>query len=202
MPPKIRPCRTCGEPCAKGRQFCGWHVLDRLPIADQVAAADRRLAATPPDQRPPRVDKKFWPSMHRFCSGCCSYVPLWYARGSRCRACASRAQHGAAIEKTYGMSTEEYARLLRLQGGRCAICRAVPRTKRMAVDHDHETGANRGLLCKRCNHDLLGAAHDRVEILRAAIAYLEHPPLSGEWTAPHTTKPAPLIEEEDGPPPF
>jgi hypothetical protein len=34
----------------------------------------------------------------------------------------------------------------------------------------------RGVICKRCNHDLLGAAHDDIEILKRAIAYLESPP--------------------------
>ena len=88
------------------------------------------------------------------------------------------------MQKTFGITAERYAELLRLQGGRCAICRARPRSKRLAVDHDHQTGAVRGLCCKRCNHDLLGAAHDDVELLRRAIAYLEAPPASGRWEPP------------------
>ena len=66
-----------------------------------------------------------------------------------------------------------------LQGGRCAICRGLPRKNRLAVDHSHdESLAVRGLLCKRCNHDLLGAAHDSIELLKAAIEYLTNPPYS------------------------
>jgi hypothetical protein len=34
----------------------------------------------------------------------------------------------------------------------------------------------RGLLCRRCNHRLLGSAHDATEILKRAIEYLEFPP--------------------------
>ena len=45
----------------------------------------------------------------------------------------------------------EYARLLEKQKGKCAICDTYPKKKRLAVDHDHETGQIRGLLCGTCN---------------------------------------------------
>ena len=54
----------------------------------------------------------------------------------------------------------------------------------LALDHDHKTGAVRGYLCQRCNHDLLGAAYDNVDILRAAVRYLETPPADGAWVPP------------------
>jgi len=103
-----------------------------------------------------------------------SYVPFFYTRGSRCIACASAASHAAAIKKTFGITAKEYDAKLQEQGGRCAICQSRPVSQRLAVDHNHQTNAVRGLLCKRCNHDLLGAAHDDVAILRRAVAYLEH----------------------------
>lgn len=124
----------------------------------------------------PRVPKASWPAGARWCGSCCSFIPLFYVSGSRCRACASAASHARAIEKSFGITIKEYNALLKAQGGRCAICRCVPRSQRLAVDHNHQTGAKRGLLCKRCNHDLLGAAHDDVDLLRAAVAYLERPP--------------------------
>jgi hypothetical protein len=129
--------------------------------------------------RVPRVPAASWPAGTRFCSGCCSFVPLFYVSGSRCRACASAAAHHGHIEKTYGIGTREYNAILAVQGGGCAICGARSRTKRFPVDHDHQlTGreAVRGILCKRCNKDLLGSAHDNVDILRRAVAYLEDPP--------------------------
>ena len=103
-------------------------------------------------------------------------MPLFYTRGSRCRACASAAAHDGHIKKTYGIGTREYNAIVKIQGGGCAICGAKARSKRFPVDHDHKTGAVRGVLCKRCNHDLLGAAHDDIELLKRAIAYLESPP--------------------------
>jgi len=73
----------------------------------------------------------------------------------------------------YGITPEEYNTILKAQGGVCAICgRADDNGGALSVDHDHETGKTRGLLCKGCNL-LLGKAHDDPELLRKAAAYLE-----------------------------
>lgn len=53
-----------------------------------------------------------------------------------------------------GVSPDEYACLLAAQGGHCALCPGKPKTRRLSVDHDHRTGAVRGLLCYRCNRAL------------------------------------------------
>lgn len=45
--------------------------------------------------------------------------------------------------------------MLDTQDGRCAICMRIPRNRRLAVDHDHNTGRVRGLLCFTCNHYVL-----------------------------------------------
>lgn len=74
----------------------------------------------------------------------------------------------------YGISLEEYEVLLDFQDGRCAICHRLPKTKRLAVDHDHKTGEVRGLLCFMCNHSL----HERITMdwITEAAAYLDVPP--------------------------
>lgn len=181
--PKPRACREpgCPFPCVPRKRSCSWHWIATRPIAEQLEAAARRLARTPEAERRARVPAAEWPDGGRWCSGCQSFIPNFYVSGSRCRACASKASHAGATKKKYGIDGDEYDRLLKLQGGRCAICRCLPRTVRLAVDHDHATGAVRGLCCSSCNHDLLGAAHDDVEILRRAVAYLEAPPASGRW---------------------
>jgi len=56
------------------------------------------------------------------------------------------------------------------QGGSCAICRTAPAVH---VDHDHETGAVRALLCFNCNGGL-GQFRDDPVVLRAAADYVEH----------------------------
>lgn len=72
-----------------------------------------------------------------------------------------------------GLTVEQYAEMLAAQGGRCAICGKTPEAQgyRLAIDHDHETGENRGLLCWACNSGL-GKLGDNVEGLEAALRYL------------------------------
>lgn len=75
--------------------------------------------------------------------------------------------------KQLGVSDDEYARLLAAQGGHCALCLNVPKTRRLHVDHDHATGRVRGLLCYRCNRALPNYVTARW-LLRAS-AYLAGP---------------------------
>jgi hypothetical protein len=63
--------------------------------------------------------------------------------------------------KALGVTDDEYGRLLEAQGGGCALCNAKPKTRRLHVDHDHATGAVRGLLCHRCNRALPTWVTDR-----------------------------------------
>ena len=67
-----------------------------------------------------------------------------------------------------------YPHLLSMQGGKCAICGAVPPVpgNRFAVDHDHNGGRICGVLCAACNA-MLGNAKDNPEILFKGIQYLE-----------------------------
>ena len=88
------------------------------------------------------------------------------------------------LRRKYGISAEEYQRLFEAQGGRCAICRRAPNpTISLHVDHDHETGAVRGLLCVRCNNGIALFDEDH-EVLREIAAYLDaHDPEVQEMAA-------------------
>lgn len=85
--------------------------------------------------------------------------------------------HDRHVAKTYGLAPGEYELLYEHQGGVCYICRrATGKTKALAVDHNHETGEVRGLLCGPCNKGVLGhLREDRMAFVRA-IQYLSHPP--------------------------
>ncbi|MFD8142586.1 endonuclease domain-containing protein [Streptomyces sp. NPDC059708] len=77
---------------------------------------------------------------------------------------------------TYGLATGEYGALFALQNGKCAICGGTRKTN-LDVDHCHKTGLIRGLLCARCNRQLIArGARDNPTILRNAADYLENPP--------------------------
>lgn len=56
--------------------------------------------------------------------------------------------------KKYGLDIEAYERLLASQGGVCMLCQRPPDDQRLAVDHDHNSGKVRGLLCAWCNRIL------------------------------------------------
>lgn len=73
----------------------------------------------------------------------------------------------------YKMAPGEYERVLFCQAEGCAICgEGVGEGKQFAVDHDHETGRIRGLLCHRCNLGI-GYFRDYPSLLRSAAFYLE-----------------------------
>ncbi len=75
--------------------------------------------------------------------------------------------------RKYGITIEQYDELLASQGGCCAICGREPRPDiSLHLDHDHESGQLRGILCFRCNN-ALGDFDDDLTLLRGAIRYLE-----------------------------
>lgn len=69
----------------------------------------------------------------------------------------------------YGITADEYAEMVEASKGLCAICRKP--MKRPCIDHCHETGKVRGLLCHNCNVGI-GNLRDDPDIMRAAIRYL------------------------------
>lgn len=76
------------------------------------------------------------------------------------------------MQRRYGITPARYAAMLKEQDGRCAICDQPAGRRRLAVDHKHETGKIRGLLCTGCN-TALGLFGDNTAVLRAAIQYLK-----------------------------
>lgn len=141
------------------------------------------------------------PAGTTWCAGCQSFRDLEdFGKGqTQCRPCASAKTHAKMIEKTYGLDAEGYRALLLAQGGKCAICRARPRSKRLAVDHDHKTGAVRGLLCSRCNHDLMGSAWDSLALVAALWHYLNTPPALGSWLPPEKAPTIGVLESAESP---
>lgn len=77
----------------------------------------------------------------------------------------------AHLLRKYGLTSEDYNKILEKQNGCCAVCLRPPLGKRLAVDHDHSTLRVRGLLCAPCNR-ALGFFRGEVASLQRAISYL------------------------------
>lgn len=75
------------------------------------------------------------------------------------------------LKSAYGLTIEDYNRMLRKQGGTCAICFRPPNGERLVVDHDHIQNKVRGLLCSRCNKGI-GMLEDNPRLLSKAVTYL------------------------------
>lgn len=92
---------------------------------------------------------------------------------------AQRKRKGSAftretnLYKKYGLSVLEYTAMLDAQGGVCKICGKTANP--LEVDHDHKTGAVRGLLCLSCNL-AVGFMQDDPAIMRRAACYIEEAP--------------------------
>jgi len=80
--------------------------------------------------------------------------------------CKDRNGKFSALERNYGLSKAEWEHINREQRGRCAICGNSE--KRLHLDHNHLTGAVRGLLCNRCNLGIGHFADDYARLLKAA----------------------------------
>lgn len=83
----------------------------------------------------------------------------WQKRNPEAKARYARGVH---LKAKFGITPEDYDVMLRKQHGKCAVCRQPEKVvgKSLAVDHDHNTGKVRGLLCGSCNQ-LLGIFEDR-----------------------------------------
>jgi hypothetical protein len=75
-----------------------------------------------------------------------------------------------AVQQKWDLTPEAYEAMLVAQNGRCAMCGALPKRYRLAIDHNHQTGQIRGLLCIHCNWWLGGFEGEKVE---QAQAYLD-----------------------------
>lgn len=107
--------------------------------------------------------------------------------------------HDKYVQRTYGLEAGEYARLLEAQQGRCAICARVARNRRLAVDHNHETGQVRSLLCYFCNKYLGQWEGDPIAAHNASVYLAEIAATHGEAFRP---SPAPVLEPPKAPRPL
>lgn len=166
---------TCGyEPCTESiperRKFCtsDHHYRERRRRAE--ALTERRCV----DCREVKPVSEFTVAVNGLPMSVCK--PCQAARVRARREAnpevVARITLKAFLRRKYDMPIEEWDRRLADQGGCCAICRQPPpQGIRLTVDHDHDTGAVRGLLCGACNTGI-GRLGDDAERVAAAAEYL------------------------------
>ena len=85
-------------------------------------------------------------------------------------------ERNSRLKMKYGITQAQYDAMFLEQRGLCAVCRQHETTARwssLCVDHCHETGKVRGLLCNRCNR-AIGLMRDSGDLLQTAAAYINH----------------------------
>lgn len=99
--------------------------------------------------------------------------PEGYACLPRCKPCHSIWKNKQHIKRSYGLEWEEYVSLMDKQEGKCLLCSSSGSGKnnRLVVDHDHDTGEVRGLLCWSCNVGI-GLFKEDTELLNKVIKYI------------------------------
>lgn len=146
--PHLRKCPTAPS-CGDGERICTFCQL-KQPIGSFINAGTR-------------LDYK--------CLECNKRLSASWYQGNKGRA------RDQMIRWRFGITGDTYRAMLADQGGTCAICGTLPdpsaayNKRTLAVDHNHGTGAVRGLLCPNCNNGL-GCFRDNISVMEKAIAYL------------------------------
>lgn len=191
------PCRPLKVPEPRTHRVCPICKVD-LPLDAFARSKDRwdghatycKPCAREKYQRPARARKALierpvdGEQECRVCGERLRYSNFYWERdkgryGTECKSCrrlADRARHEAnptvrrsAALRKFGLTLDEYDRMAADQDGVCAICRDLcPSGRRLAVDHDHSTGAVRGLLCENCNRALGLFQDDPIRMTSAA----------------------------------
>lgn len=110
---------------------------------------------------------------------------------SVCKSCWNVRLNANRLMKEYGLTPEDYVKLLESQLGLCAICKRPPKNNKFNIDHSHKTHKVRALLCVNCNTNLLPIIERFPDWVKAAFEYLENPPafsVIGEHEVPETNQ--------------
>jgi len=146
-----------------------WKFVGDVP--EKIAGAK---AFRPDKLKPWAKDNFYWKEARVSSEDYKEYMREWHKHS---RAANPEYYANQALKKKYGVDLQWYQETLSRQNGVCAICKKPETTTirgkliSMPVDHDHNTGKARGLLCTQCNRGL-GLFRDSETILQAAIEYL------------------------------
>ena len=96
-----------------------------------------------------------------------------YGRKYRYTSAGRTTKQKSKLKCMFNLTLERYDQMFEEQNGKCAICNQIDISgKRLSVDHDHQTGKVRGLLCMNCNL-LLGRVESTPELFSKMMKYLD-----------------------------
>jgi hypothetical protein len=131
---------------------------------DKVAAKQKEWRENNTEKR--KIAKKEWTEQNK--THCASYNKEWKTKNPEYFV-------NKHLETTYGISLDDYNAILAVQDHKCAGCgvdASKAQRSKLYVDHCHDTGKVRGLLCQHCN-TALGMVKDSIETLSSLISYLK-----------------------------
>ncbi|EFF90159.1 recombination endonuclease VII subfamily [Streptomyces sp. e14] len=174
---EVKRCARCGETKPRAAFASKRSNLDGLQhhCRDCATESDRRRQLAMGRAVPAHGTV---PAGHKHCLGCGQVKPHadWHRRASspdglasRCRECRASDSRVSRLKREYGLTEAERDELIAAQGGVCCICLSAPPKH---VDHCHETGRVRGVLCFNCNSGL-GLLRDDPDVMYRAADYLE-----------------------------
>lgn len=179
-------CRECGPVhiyATGAKKGCGWRCGPRSDeVSEQFYNSTAEVVNKHASRNWHRIRNVRADEMRGTCSQCGDVPVRWHPSPGYfvCASPARKGRHAAAERRRkrleiYGLTVEDYEAMNHAQGGWCAICGGTSARSDsdggLVVDHDHATGAVRGLLCGRCN-SALGQMRDDPAILLAAVEYL------------------------------
>lgn len=169
----MMPCKNCGDPFRPTREHRKYCQPECRKTYEREQSGQRKRVTRQPRTRE-QLDTYNETRRQKYHSDT-------EERGKRLQIAArsrkrlgTRGVRDAQLQSVFGINVDEYDRILEYQEGGCAICGRSPSAegKALAVDHNHDNGQVRGLLCQRCNF-ALGHMRDEPRLLRAAADYLE-----------------------------
>lgn len=159
----VKRCKKCGEVKTRSAFYANKGCADGLRPDCKLCNLAAKKARYYADPKREIARVKEWQQANR------ERLNAYRRQYRKGRKAIDREQH---LRRKFGITQADYEAMLAAQSGGCAICGdRPPEGVSLHVDHDHDTGVVRGLLCIRCNN-ALGALRESDEVVLRAAAYL------------------------------
>lgn len=194
--PAVKLCAHCSDPLdnrkLKYHKACKPLAIEAARLAMRKCKRCKKVKAassfsndsTRPDGKFPwcmecqgsyAVEKKFQSSDDELNGHVCSVCDTPCRGHANRRFCSASCKDRArSLRAKYGLTVEDYRRLIEDAAGRCPIC--TKRVRQWHVDHNHRTLKTTGVVCNNCNVGPLAMTYHDVEMVRRLLAFLEHTP--------------------------